>query len=135
MHDKNLDQLVLQLENYIECWKQVNYFVGLARAKKFTQEDELQFLDVKSVIIQELETILSKIDCTSPSRDEIHNLIMSIPTIRFLSESSENALRGVETQWHRIFLAWQSNLGQLKVKQRELESQSFFSTFFGKKKK
>ena len=47
MHNKKLDQLIVQLENYLECWKQFNYFVTLARSKKFTAEDENQFLEVK----------------------------------------------------------------------------------------
>src|SRR4030095_8262253 len=52
MHHKNLEEFVLHLENYIECWKQFNFYVNLARAKKFSSEDESQFLEVKSVIAQ-----------------------------------------------------------------------------------
>ena len=52
---KKLDQLVDQVENYVECWKQFNRFVTLARSKKFNPEDETQFLETKSILIQELE--------------------------------------------------------------------------------
>ena len=44
-----------------------------------------------------------------------------------------NSLRGLENQWHKIFLGWQGILGQLKVKQKELEGKSFFGSLFGKK--
>ena len=37
---------------------------------------------------------------------------------------SEGALRGLESQWHKIYIAWHSILGQLKVKQRAEENQS-----------
>ena len=134
MQDKNLNQLIVRLENYLECWKQLNRFISLARSKRFTAEDESQFLEVKSVIIQELETIMARVECSSPSRDEIITLVSSIPSVRYLSDSSEATLRNVETAWHKIFLAWQSILGQLKVRQRDLEKQSFFSSLFGKKK-
>jgi hypothetical protein len=30
---------------------------------------------------------------------------------------SEGALRGLENQWHKIYIGWHSILGQLKVKQ------------------
>ena len=40
MSNQKLDQIVDQVENYIECWKQFNNFVNLARGKKFSQEDE-----------------------------------------------------------------------------------------------
>ena len=35
MQNKKLDQLISQLENYLECWKQFNHYLGLARTKKF----------------------------------------------------------------------------------------------------
>ena len=34
---------------------------------------------------------------------------------------SEGALRGLETQWHKIYIGWHSILGQLKVKQHAEE--------------
>ena len=39
MRKKELEQLVLQMENYLECWKQFNHFINLARAKNFSTED------------------------------------------------------------------------------------------------
>ena len=134
MHNKKLDQLIVQIENYLECWKQFNYFINLARTKKFTAEDENQFLEVKSIIVQELELITSAIEGPSPAREEVHTLIGSAPSIRYLSESNEGVLRGLENQWHKTYVGLQAILGQLKVQQRQLESQSFLSTIFGKKK-
>src|ERR1700722_453664 len=135
MHNKKLDQLIVQLENYLECWKQFNYFVNLARSKKFTPEDENQFLEVKSIIVQELELISAAIECSSPSREEVHSLISSAPSLRYVAESNEGNLRGLENHWHKIYVGFQAILGQLKVKQRELESRSYLTSFFRKKKK
>src|SRR5437762_12134566 len=103
MSKTNIDQLILRLESYLECWKQYNAFMSMARAKRFSQEDENQFLEIKSVITQELELILSSIDCGPISRDDVHTLIASAPSIRFLSEMNENGLRAVEAQWHKLF--------------------------------
>ena len=128
-----LDTLIAQMENYLECWKQFNHFIAMARAKKFTAEDENQFLEVKSVIVQELEIILAAFEGGSPSRDDVHSLISSVPSLRYLSESNEGTLRGVENQWHKVYVGFQSMLGQLKVKQRDGESKGFFSSFFKKK--
>lgn len=134
MNKKQLDQLILQMENYLECWKQFNHFVNIARLKKFTEEDENQFLEVKSVLAQQLELILASIECSNPTRDEVHSLISAAPSIRYLSELNDGAIRGVENQWHKIYIGWQSNLGQLKVKQRDVEGQSSGFSLFGKKK-
>ena len=130
MSNKKLDQLIDQMENYIECWKQFNHFVNVARTKKFGPPDENNFLEIKSVIVQELETIFASVEIASPTREEIHSLVGNAPSLRYLGDVSEGTLRGLENQWHKIYIAWHSILGQLKVKQRTEETRSFW----GKKK-
>jgi hypothetical protein len=134
MHNKKLDQLIVQLENYLECWKQFNFFITMARGKKFTDEDENQFLEVKSLIVQELELITAAVECTSPSREEVHALISSAPSLRYLSDSNEGNLRALENHWHKVYVGFQAILGQLKVQQRQLEGKSVLSIFSSKKK-
>jgi hypothetical protein len=133
MHNKKLDQLIVQLENYLECWKQFNYFINLARSKKFTEEDENQFLEVKSLIVQELELITAAVECSSPSREEVHALVSSAPSIRYLGENNEGILRALENHWHKVYVGFQAILGQLKVQQRQLENKSVLSIFSKKK--
>lgn len=133
MRNKKLDQLIVQLENYLECWKQFNGFVTMARGKKFTAEDEEQFLEVKSIIVQELELITAAVECSSPSREEVHALLGLAPSLRYLSESNEGNLRGLENHWHKVYVGFQAILGQLKVQQRKLENQSVLSSFLKNK--
>jgi len=133
--NKKVEQLIIQMENYLECWKQFNQFIGLARAKKFTAEDENQFLEVKSVLVQELELILSSVEVTSPSRQEVHELVGNAPSLRYLSEMNEGVLRNLETSWHKIYIGWHAILGQLKVRQREEDSRTGFGAMFSKKEK
>jgi hypothetical protein len=126
MTSKELNQLVTQIETHIECWKQFNHFVNIARNKKFGPPDETHFLEIKSIIVQELELVFASVDAASPTREEIHALIGNAPSLRYLSEMSEGALRGLESQWHKIYIAWHSILGQLKVKQRGEETKAFW---------
>ena len=133
MSKTNVEQLILRLENYLECWKQFNTFMSMARTKKFSQEDENQFLEIKSVITQELELILSSIDCGPVTREDVHGLISSAPSVRYLSELNENAVRNIENSWHKLFISLQSLLGQLKVKQGQIESKSIVNSWFGRK--
>ena len=100
MSNKKLDRLVDQVENYLECWKQFNHFFNLARAKKFSAEEDNQFLETKSVLIQELELILATVEVASPTRDEVHALINEAPSLRYLSEMNEGALRNLVDHWH-----------------------------------
>jgi len=133
MSKNNHDQIIMQLENYLECLKQFNYFVSLARSKKFSSEDEIQFLEIKSVLVQQMELILSSVECSSPSKEEVLALISSAPSIRYLSEMADGVVRGLENQWHKIFIGWVSILGQLKVQQQKGDSRPGFR-LFGKKK-
>jgi hypothetical protein len=130
---KKLEQVIAQMENYLECWKQFNYFIAKARDKQFTPEDESQFLETKSILVQELELILSSVEVESPTRVEVHELLGNAPSLRYLSEMSDGAMRNLESQWHKIYIGWHSILGQLKVRQRQEESKSAFSSVFGKK--
>ena len=59
MRNKKIEQLILRMESHLECWKQFNQYLALARSKKFNSEDENQFLEIKSVLTQELEMILA----------------------------------------------------------------------------
>lgn len=130
---KKLEMLITQMENYLECWKQFNAFVNLARTKKFSTEDENQFLETKSIIVQQLELILAAVEVASPTKDEVHTLIGNAPSLRYLSEMNEGALRNVESQWHKIYIGWHSILGQLKVRQNEQDTKSGFASFLGKR--
>ena len=125
MTAKELTQLITRIETHIECWKQFNRFIDIVRGKKFGPTDENQFLEIKSIIIQELEMIYASIEIASPSKGEIHSFIGAAPSLRYLGEMSEGTLRGIETQWHNIYIEWHSILGQLKVKQRAEEAKTF----------
>jgi hypothetical protein len=126
----NIDQLIIRMENYLECWKQFNSFMNMARAKDFRPEDESQFLEIKSVLTQELEYLISNVDCRSVTRDDVHMLLTAGPSLRFLGEMSDNSLRNLENNWHRIYIGLQSILGQLKVKQQETQGKSLMKSWF-----
>jgi hypothetical protein len=126
MTDNELSRLVSQIEAHIECWKQFNHYLSVARSKKIGPAQENQFLELKSILVQELESIFAAIESTTPSRDEIIQLISNTPSLHHLSETHENALRNTETQWHRIYIGWHSVLGQLKVKQAAAKTKKFW---------
>ena len=128
MHYKNLDEFILHLENYIECWKQFNHYVNLARDKKFTRDDETQFLEIKSVIAQGLEAIIASTEKGGPKKEEVHSLFANAPSLRYLADMPES-IPTVEGQWHKVYLGLQSLLGQLKVQQNKTEKGSGWSLF------
>ena len=129
MDTKKLEQLIAQIESYVECWRQLSHFLHRAREKQFDLDDESQFLEYKCVLIQELEGILASIDVPEPSKEDIHNLITNCPSIRALSTASEQDLVSLEASWHKIYIAWHSILGQLKAALRQQDDESSWSLF------
>jgi hypothetical protein len=129
MKKPDYNALILRMESYLECWKQLHHFMNMARQKKYTQDDENQFLEIKSVITQEFEIIMSSIDCGTISREDVHTLIASGPSIRYLSEMNDGALKNTENQWHKLFIGLQAILGQLKVKQQQTVTTGIKSWF------
>jgi hypothetical protein len=133
MQKRELADLILRLENYLECWKQFNHYMNLARSKKHTLDDENQFLEVKSIITQELELLLASVEGGPLTREEVHALVGAAPSLRFLSETNDAALREVESRWHKQFISLQSVLGQLKVQQQQNAKKSLWSSLSRKK--
>ena len=133
MSNPTLDDFILYLETYIECWKQFNQSVNLARTKKFNTDDEVQFLEVKSLIAQGLEVILAAVEQGGPRKDEVMALVNGAPSIRYLAEH-ENVVSTIESQWHKVFLTLQSLLGRLKVQQQKQEGEWTWGSIFGRDK-
>ena len=135
MDRKKLDSIIAQVENYLECLKQFNHYMNLARSNKFGQDDETQFLELKAVLAQQLEIILAAFESTNIARDEVLRLLGSAPSLRMLMDQSEPKHRELENLWHTIFIEWQGFLGKLKVQQQTAEEpKSFWGSLFGKKK-
>ncbi len=128
MHYKNLDEFILHLENYIECWKLFNHYVNRARDKIFSREDETEFLEIKSLIMQGLEGILASVDKGAPKKEDVLTLFQNSSSLRHLADQPETAAQ-VESQWHRIYIGLQSLLGQLKVQQNKEEKPSGWNLF------
>jgi len=128
MKANKVEQIIRHLENHLGCWRQFSNFINLGRSKKFGVEDEDQFLEIKSVIVQETEMILASVEVESPSKEEIHTLLTNAPSLRCISEMNEGVTRTLESQWHKIYIGWHAILGQLKVQvQRDEPKVGFFS--------
>ena len=72
-------------------------------------------------------------EVASPTRDEIHALIGSAPSLRYIGEMNESACRNLENQWHKIYIGWHAILGQLKVRQNGEETKSGLAGLFSRK--
>jgi hypothetical protein len=116
-----VSELISHLDNHLELWKQFRNFIAMGIAKNFTEDDELQFMEVKSGMVQGLALIMATIEDGAPPREDILDMIEYAPSIQYMSELGETTLRGMEANWHKLFLAWQGVVGELKVAEGDLE--------------
>ena len=72
--------------------------------------------------------ITFRISLRGVNRPVVEWLISGAPSLRFLSEMSDGALRGLESQWHKVYIGWHSILGQLKVKQKSEATKAFWGS-------
>jgi hypothetical protein len=126
------DDIVVWIENHLESWRQIPHYIGIARGKTFDTAEEDQFLELKGVIVQELEMILASGECNWPTKDDVHEMMNNIPSLRYISQLNDGALGYVEHQWHLIYLRWHATLGQLKVKYKELEARNSKTAFLNR---
>jgi len=56
----------------------------------------------QSVLVQELELVTSAVEITSPSKEEVHTLIGTAPSLRYLSEMNDGQLRSSKTPGTRF---------------------------------
>jgi hypothetical protein len=131
MKANKVEQIIQHLENHLGCWRQFSHFINLGRTKKFGVDDEDQFLEIKSVIVQETEMIMASVEVDSPSKDEIHTLLTNAPSLRCIGDMNEGLTRNLESQWHKIYIGWHAILGQLKVQSQRDEPK--VSGFFSKR--
>jgi hypothetical protein len=125
MSNKRAGQLIARIEGHIGCWKQFNYFVSLARAKKFGPEDESHFLELKKIIGLDLEMIFAELEIPSPGREETAALLGRAPSLGCLGEMGGGDLCDLENAWHKIYVGWHSVLGRIAVSRRNRPA-SFF---------
>jgi len=132
MNNPTLDDFILYLETYIECWKQFNHYLNLARQKNFTPEDEARFMEMKCLILQGLEVLKEAVEKDRLNQFEITSLVEAAQSLRYLADH-DRSLSIVESQWHKGFLNLQSLLGRFKVRHQKQEGGWSWGALFGGK--
>jgi len=132
MKDKQLEKNIQNLEAFLETWKQFNHYLQRAfRGETFTDEDEEQFLDLKSVIAQEYETLMMSLAPDVERDEKALRILVDAPSLRSIRDSSEGMARRVEAEWHATFIRLQTALGRLKGRRIQLASVSTVGVIFG----
>ena len=90
-------EIVAWVEKHLECWRQISHYISVARDKKFDKAAEDLFLELKGVIVREFEMILASGECDRLSKDDIHEMMNNVPSLRYISQLNACALNKVDT--------------------------------------
>jgi|ERR1051326_3924223 hypothetical protein len=133
MKDKQLEKNIQKLEAFLETWKQFNHYLQRAfRGETFTDEDEEEFLDLKSTIAQEYETVMLALSPEVEKDEKTLRILIDAPSLRSIRDASEGMARRVEAEWHTTFIKLQTALGRLKAKRIQLASVSGIGVAVGR---
>lgn len=133
MKDKQLEKNIQKLEAFLETWKQFNQYLQRAfRGESFTDEDEDQFLELKSTIAQEYETVMMSLAPDVEKDEKALRILVDAPSLRSVRDSSEGMARRVEAEWHATFIRLQTALGRLKGRRMQLASVSTTGVVMGR---
>jgi hypothetical protein len=128
MRDRRLEKNIVRLEAFIEKWKQLSQFLDRGfQGDNFTAEEEAAFLELKSVIAQEHELLMTTLGTEADRTDKGLRLLNTIPSLQSLREVAEGADKRLTNEWHNFYLWLQALLGRLRGRQAQLAMISSFS--------
>lgn len=128
MRDRRLEKNIARVEAFIELWKQLSQFLDRGfRGGTFTDEEEAQFLDLKSRIAQQHELVMTMLGAEADRDDKALRLLNSVPSLAGFRDLPEGMDKRLSNEWHSTYLSMQALLGRLKGRQAQLASINTFA--------
>lgn len=125
MRDRRLDKNIVRVENFIEQWKRLSHFLDRGfEGESFTDEEESAFLELKSMIAQEHELLMTTLGSETDRTDRALRLLNIAPSLQSICELEDDANRRLTTEWHTTYLSFQALLGRLKGRRLQLSTLS-----------
>ena len=127
MRDRELETKLRLLSIQLDSWKKLHDLItyGLDKAKPIiSAEQERQFTDVRSHLLQETEYVFRQLRILSDVSGKAMNVLQRASSIRGVRELSNEEIRRLETEWNGVFTKLGVIQGQLKTLRKDLASQT-----------
>jgi hypothetical protein len=127
MRDPTIERQLRLLSLLVESWKKLHDFItyALDRAKPIISADqERQFTDVRGILLQETEHVLTELDLVAELSSKTLNVLQRAPSLRGVRELSHEDTRRLETDWNSVFTKLGLVQGQLKARRKALLSRT-----------
>ncbi len=128
MRDRNLERNIQRVEAFVESWKHLSQFLDRGfKGDPFTGEEEASFLELKSQIAQEYESLMVMLASEADRDDRALRLLNGVPSLSSFKELPEGMSKKLATEWHGTYMGLQALLGRLRGRQEQLRSISTFA--------
>ncbi len=128
MRDRRLEKNIVRVEAFIEKWKQLSQFLDRGfQGDQFSAEEEAAFLELKSIIAQEHEVLMTTLGTEAERTDKALRLLNTLASLQALREVPEGTDKRLTAEWHNFYLWLQALLGRLRGRQQQLAMVSSFS--------
>jgi hypothetical protein len=133
--EAKLRLLCIQLENWKKLHDLITY--GLDKAKPIiSTEQERQFTEIRSYLLQESEHILRKLNLVSELSGKVMNVLQRVSSVRGVRDLTMDDVRRMEVEWNSVFTKLGIVQGQLKGRRKDLADKTalayYFSRFFNR---
>jgi len=133
MRDKKLETklrlVALQLDNWKKLHDLITY--GLDKAKPIiSSEQERQFTEIRSNLLQETEYILRELNIVSEVSGKAMSVLQRGVSVRGVRDLPSDEIRRLETDWNSAFTKLGLIQGQLKARRKQLAEQSAFDYYW-----
>src|SRR5947209_15271591 len=127
MRDKHLETRLRLVGLQLDNWKKLHDLItyGLDKAKPIiSSEQERQFTDIRSNLLQETEYILRELNIVSELSGKAMSVLQRGVSVRGVRDLPSDEIRRLETDWNAAFTKLGLMQGQLKARRKELAEQS-----------
>jgi hypothetical protein len=134
MIDPQLETQLRLLTLQVESWKKLHDLItyGLDKAKPIiSSEQERQFTEIRSHLLQETEHIFTELDVLELSGKAM-NVLQRAASIRGVRELPNDEVRRLESEWNGVFTKLGLAQGQLKSRRKYLAEQSPFTFYLNR---
>ncbi|MFZ3377773.1 MAG: hypothetical protein WA183_19675, partial [Chthoniobacterales bacterium] len=103
MRDQELEAKLRLLTLQLDNWKKLHDFItyGLDKAKPIVSaEQERQFTEIRSHLLQETEHIFSRLDILGELSGKLMNVLQRGSSVRGIRELSNDDIRRLEMDWN-----------------------------------
>jgi len=125
MRDRNLERNIKRLEALVENWKEFSQFLDRGfQQQEIAPADEAAFLELKSQIAREFETLMTMLAGLTERDDRLLRMLNAVTSLAGIKDLPEGTATKLAADWHHTFIAWQALLGRLRGRQAQLAAQN-----------